>query len=122
MVYTFIMSAQNDDVAFDHVTYEITMAENSTYKDGGQSNVELTTNVLGKKVILAAKNIGAETIEFVKYNVLYLNENGEVVGTDWGYIDNDDSKLMSGATEMREESCYDAFSDVKVVVHGRIDG
>lgn len=114
-------SFSNDEMDFDHVTLDITMTENTRYKNGGQSNIELSTNVLGKKVILAAKNTGSEAIEYAEYHILYLDENGKVIGTDWGYITDDDSEIKPGATEMREESSYDKFSDLKVILHGQID-
>lgn len=111
----------NDEIAFDHVTLDITISEDTYYKDGGQSCIELTTNIVGKKAIIAAKNNGKDIVEFVQYNVLFLDENGQVVATDWGYITDDDSELKPGATEMREASTSKAFSEVKVFVHGRID-
>ncbi len=110
----------SNDVEFDHATYEITMSEETWYKDGGQSSIELTSNIVGKKVILSAKNIGKEVVQFVEYNVLFLNEKGEVVSTGWGYLTDDDSELKPGATEMREESSSKPFTEVKVYALGRI--
>ena len=71
--------------------------------------------------IISAKNIGTKPVEFVEYHVLFLNENGEVIRTAWGYLTDDDSEIKPGATEMREESAYDTFADVRVLALGRID-
>lgn len=118
--YTTYWSFSND-VEFDHATYEITMSEDSYYEDGGQSSIELTSNIVGKKVIFSAKNIGQKPVEFVEYHVLFLDENGQVVNTGWGYLTDDDNEIKPGATEMREESSSKSFADVKVFAHGRID-
>lgn len=114
-------SFSNDDMAFDHVSIDITMTEETYYKDGGQSCIELTSNIVGKKAIIAAKNNGKETVQFLEYNVLFLDENGQVVATDWGYLTDDDSELKPGSTEMREASTSKAFTEVKVYALGRID-
>lgn len=118
--YLSYWSFSNDDIAFDHVDVEITMEEDTYYK-GGQSSIEVSTNIVGKKVIISAKNIGTQTVEFVEYHVLFFNENGEIVTTGWGYLTDDDSEIKPGATEMREENAYESFADVRVIVSGRID-
>lgn len=111
----------NDEIAFDHVSLDITLSEDTYYKDGGQSCIEVTTSIVGKKVIIAAKNNGNEAVEFVEYHVLFLDGNGQVVATDWGYLTDDDSEIKPGATEMREASTSKQFSEVQVFTHGRID-
>lgn len=114
-------SFTNDDVPFDHVTVDIAMSEDTYYNDGGQSCIEVTSNVVGKKAIISAKNNGSDAVEFVEYHVLFLDDNGQVVATDWGYLSDDDSEIKPGATEMREASTSKSFSDVRVYAHGRID-
>lgn len=111
----------NGEIAFDHVVLDIIISEETYYKDGGQSCIELTTSIVGKKVIIAAKNNGNDPVEFIQYNVLFLDENGQVVATDWGYLTDNDNELKPGATEMSEASTSKAFSDVQVYAHGRID-
>lgn len=56
-----------------------------------------------------------------KYNLLYLDEAGQIVSTEWGYLTDDDSELKPGATEMRDDACYDDFSDAKVYLLGRAE-
>lgn len=112
---------ENDDLAFDHVTVDITMSEETYYKDGGQSCIELTANIVGKKAIVSAKNNGSEAVKFVEYRALFIDSNGEVVGYDWGYFTDDDNELKPGATEMREVSTSKTFTDVKLYALGRID-
>ena len=111
----------SNDMEYDHVVTEITVEPDNRYVDGGQSCIELSTSIVGKKVIITAKNNGKSAVEFLEYHVLFLNDKGEVVSTNWGYLDDDDNELKPGATEMRDESYSKGFSDVKVYALGRID-
>lgn len=110
----------SNDMKFDHAVANITMSEETWYGDGGQSCVEISTNTVGKKVIITAKNNGNEPVQFLEYHVLFFNNKGEVVSTGWGYLTDDDSELKPGATEMRDESYSKGFADVAVYTHGRI--
>ncbi len=72
---------------FDHVSTTISLKEDTRYEAGGQSSINLTVNKVGnKKVILIAENIGKEAVEFLEYNILFLDANGEVLSTTWGYL------------------------------------
>ena len=109
---------------FDHVSTTISLKEDTRYKTGGQSNIKLTANKVGnKKVILTAENIGTEPVEFLKYNILFLDANGKVLSTAWGYLTNfsDENQIAPGVVKMCEEKYSKGFSDVRVYIHGRID-
>jgi len=110
----------SNDMEFDHVSTEIKMEEESYYKDGSQSSIEVSTDIIGKKVLITAKNIGKDPVEYAEYHILFFNDKGEIVRTDWGYITDSDSQIKPGATEIRDASYSKGFSDVAVYVHGRI--
>lgn len=119
--YETYWSFSNDDIPFDHVSVEITMAPEEYYADGGQSNIESSVSIVSNKAIITAKNTGNVPVKFLKYNLLYLDEAGQIVSTKWGYLTDDDSELKPGATEMRDDACYDDFSDAKVYLLGRAE-
>lgn len=110
----------SNDIEFDHATVEIKMSKETWYK-GGQSSIELSTNIVGNKAIITAKNTGKKAVEFVEYHILFLDDNGNVVSTGWGYLTDSDSEIKPGAQEMREESYSKGFADVRVYAMGRID-
>ena len=109
-----------NDIEFDYATVEVNMSKDKYYA-AGQSSIELTTNIVGDKAIITAKNVGDKAVEFVEYYVLFLDENGNVVSHSWGYLTDNDSEIKPGAQEMREETSYEDFSDVVVYALGRID-
>ena len=109
---------------FDHVSTTISLKEDTRYEAGGQSSINLTVNKVGnKKVILIAENIGKEAVEFLEYNILFLDANGEVLSTTWGYLtSNSEGNIIApGEIKMCEEKYSKGFSDVRVDIHGRID-
>ena len=69
--------------------------------------------------ILIAKNNGSVAAKYVEYNCLFIKGKGQVVGTGWGYLTDDDSELKPGMTEFREESCYETFKKVELYFTGR---
>lgn len=111
----------SNDIEFEYATVDITMTEETWYKDGGQSCVELSASIVGNKAIITAKNNGKEAVDFLEYHVLFMDENGNLLSTGWGYLTDDDNELKPGKMEMREESYFEGFSDVKVYALGRID-
>ncbi len=117
--YETFWSFSNEE-EFDHVSFEVNMSQESYYLDGSQSSIELSYNIVGDKAIITAKNIGFDTVSFLEYHVLFLNDNNEVVSTGWGYLTDDDSEIKPGATIMKDETSYEPFSNVMVYAHGRI--
>ncbi len=118
--YETFWSFSNDNIEYDHVSVDIKMSEEKSYKDHGQSNLDISSSVVGNKVIISATNNGEEPIQFVEYNILYLNSNNEVVSTGWGYITDDDSEIKAGATQRVDDTSYEDFTEVQVYAHGRI--
>ena len=107
----------SQDTAFDHATYSITSIS-SRYEDV-HSFVDISTSIAGRKAILAAKNNGTKVAQFVEYHCLFLDSDGNVVGSDWGYLVDSDSAIKPGKTEMREAETYESFDSVVVFFEGR---
>lgn len=113
--YEGYIGISNTD-AFDHVAYNI--SETSTRYYEVQSFVDVQASKSGKKAIIIATNNGSVAAEFVEYHVLFLNK-GEVVGSGWGYLTDDDSEIKPGKMEMREETCFEEFDQVEIYFDGR---
>lgn len=114
--YETLMSASQDN-AFDHIAYSV-QPQKTSYEDV-HSFVEVTANATGKKAILVGKNNGTQAAKFVEYHCLFLDKDGSVVGSDWGYLVDDDSELKPGKTEMREADCYADYDSAIVFFEGR---
>lgn len=119
--YVTYWAFSNDDIDFDHVELKIRMSKDKYY-EGAQSALQIETSVVGDKVIISATNTGDKPVRFAEYNALFLDENGEIVYTNWGYIGDDDTEIKPGATEMEEANAWGAdFAEAQVYVLGRID-
>ncbi len=114
--YEALIVASQDNV-YDHVSYAI--QPHTSYYQDVHSFVEITANIVGDKAILSAKNTGNQAAQFVEYHCLFLDKAGNVVGSDWGYLVDDDSELKPGKTELREANCYDEFESAVVYFEGR---
>ena len=110
-----------NDTPFDHVTTEIVVDKDTRYRDGSQSSIDVTSNVSGNKIILSAHNHGGYPVEFVEYHVLFFDENGKLITTSWGYLDDKDSEIKPNKTVMADVECPDSFADYIVYSHGKID-
>lgn len=111
-----LIKCQNE-TAFDHVEYTIT-AKNSRNKEV-QSFIDIKVQTPGNKAILSATNMGNTVAKFVEYNCLFINNQGQAVGSGWGYLVDSDYELKPGLTEYREETCSEPFSTVEVYITGR---
>lgn len=113
--YEGYIGVSNSD-AFDHVAYNI--SQTSTRYNEVQSFVDVQASKSGKKAIIIATNNGSVAAEFVEYNVLFMNK-GEVVGSGWGYLTDDNNEIKPGRMEMREETCSEEFDQVEIYFDGR---
>ena len=107
----------SSNTAFDHVGYTITPT--STNYNDIHSYVSVSAQKAGKKAILIGSNYGVVDALFVEYRCLFLDADENVVGSSWGYLVDNSSKLKSGMTEIREESCSTAFESIVVYFEGR---
>lgn len=105
---------------FDHVKYSITMSPESYYSCI-QSDLDFQYSVVNNKVIMSARNTSERSMEYVRYDILYLDESGSVVEIDYGYITDSDSEIKPGATQYKDSISYVDFSSVVIVCNGRAD-
>lgn len=107
----------SNETPFDHIEYTI-IASDSRYAEV-QSFVDIEVKKTDDKAIIIAKNTGNVAARFVEYECLFINKKKEVVGSNWGYLTDNDSELKPGMTEFREESCREPFKTVEVYYTGR---
>ncbi len=116
--YEVMLTAEQEE-AFDHFTYAVTPTR-TLYNDV-HSFVELSSVIEGEKVIISATNNGTVAAQFVCYHCLFLDADGNVIGSDWGYLVDNESEIKPQKTETRESSPYQPFDSVVVYFEGRCD-
>lgn len=106
----YYISAVND-APYNHVTYAVKLKD-SDYMRSASSQLSISTSIVGKKVIITANNTGNEVLSLTQYHVLFLDQNGDLVATDWGFFDD----IGPGESILVESKPYpnESFSDVKV--------
>ena len=114
-----VLVQTNCDTAFDHVEYVI--EQGSSRFNDIHSYVTVTAEMEGDKAILKAVNTGTVDADYVEYHSLYLNDQGEVSASGWGFLTDNDGQLKSGKTELREESSTKGFDSVLVYFEGRTE-
>ena len=107
------------DKPFERVRYEITYAD-PLYNEI-TSYVQVTTEIAGDTAVIKAANTGNVDADAVQFYCLFLNDAGEVVKYDWGFLVDTDLQLKSGKVETRTAKCDVPFSSVKVYTTGRTD-
>ena len=115
--YEILLSFSNED-EFDHATVEI-KTKPSSYYSSVQADLDVSVSDLGGKAIIAVTNNGSAAAEFVEYNLLYMDAEGNVAYKDWGYVVDGDSEIKPGATEMRDSSTSAGYDHILAYVHGR---
>ena len=105
------------DMPFDHVECDISITKATRYDDI-HDFVSVTAQKAGNKAILTAKNAGDKSAEFVEYQCLFLDKNGEVIDWRRGYLIGSGIALEPGKTEMRQEEMYEPFDSVMVYYTG----
>ena len=109
---------------YDHVDYSVEYPE-SIYPEMDchdiHSYVSVTGRVAGHKVILTGKNCGNVDAEFVKYHCIFLDEAGNPMDYQFGYLSDSDEMLKSGTVLWDEETSRMNFTSVDVYYEGRTD-
>ncbi|MGI6687187.1 MAG: hypothetical protein ACOX6Y_02275 [Christensenellales bacterium] len=104
----------SNDLPFDRIECFFLLIPD-TQGQGLQSVVELTTNILeNKKVIISAKNTGDKPIEYINCFILFLDENGNVVDSNWEVLAFTDDELMPGATKYGEVKSTEDYDTVEL--------
>ena len=91
---------------FDHAECTVELFE-TKYK-AVQADIQFETSTNEYYSTVTATNTGEKTAEGVKYRVLFLDAEGKVVYSDWGYLSGDGS--TSGALRPGETVSYNAYS------------
>ena len=106
-----------NDRPFVHINYAL-IARDSIYQEI-QSFVNVQAQPLEGKAIISGTNIGSVPAEFVQYDCMFLDSQGQVVDHDWGYLVDADHEIKPGMTQSNEAHCYSAYDRVEVYYSGR---
>ena len=93
-----------------YASYEYSLELSSALGTSHHQEIEITATVNPNNVILMAKNNGSKTPDHIEYNCLFFDANGEVVDTDWGFLD----APAPGKTTLEEISTHKTFDRVEV--------
>lgn len=106
----YFMRARND-APYHYVTYTVKLKD-VDYVRSASNHLSVSTSIVGQKVILTANNTGEEKLLLTRFDVLYFNQNGDLVATDYGYFDD----IEPGESVLVESkpSPNEPFSSVKV--------
>lgn len=102
----------------DYIQYQL-FYQTDLYYDDVIHSLLVDTTINNNNVIVAVKNNGTVTAEFVEAYALFFDEQGKLVGYDSTYVTDNDSEIKSGATITRQLNIYSAFSTVEVYFTGR---
>ncbi|MCR5252015.1 MAG: hypothetical protein K6E50_15580 [Lachnospiraceae bacterium] len=105
----------------DHVKYTVTY-DDSPFYESGLTDLEFSTKVNGRNVIVTVENKGTEASRFLEVYALFFDKAGNLVSQDWGYIVDDDSELKPGARLSKQMESYCGFDTVEVYFNGRRGG
>lgn len=100
-----------NETAFDDYEYEITMSD-AVPGSCIQSDLELSVSMADNKIIIKATNKGAETIYFVEYHILCLDENVKVADYKNGFIGDKDYEIKPGKTVYSQETSDKTFEAI----------
>ena len=114
---TFVQAACESP--FERVQHKITVTD-PDYNDTA-SFVKVTAEKVGNAAVVKGVNTGTVNAQFVQFYVLFLNDSGQVVKADWGYLVDSDSELKSGKTQSKTVLCSEPFSSVDVYASGRTE-
>jgi hypothetical protein len=105
------------EFSFDCVKCSIKMIPNNNNK-GVQSIIALSSNIVKNKVNISAKNTGNRPVKSLKYYLLFLDENKNVVDCNKGFFLRIFEELKQGETTFVEETSSEEFVDVELYTIG----
>ncbi|MBQ9867473.1 MAG: hypothetical protein IJM34_10670 [Lachnospiraceae bacterium] len=105
----------------DHTEYSLSF-DTSPYYKSGLEDLEIVQHVNDKNVVVTVTNNGKEASKFVQGYALFFDAEGNVIGSDTGYIVDGDSELKPGATLSKQFDAYKAFDSAKVYFAARRGG
>lgn len=106
--------------SFDHVSYSIACVEDEYYNDV-HSFVTVTAEWNGNKAFFTGQNHGNVDAEFVRYDALFLDKDGQMVGYDFGYLIDNAEVLRPGQTIVEKTYADYDFESIELYYCGKTD-
>lgn len=103
----------------DHFETTISASKSKWYDDA-TGNIDVEADVFDDKAILTCTNNGDKAVDFVEGRVIFLKD-GECVGYDTHYFNDEEGKLKSGESLTKQFDYYDGtFDEAKYYIVGAI--
>jgi hypothetical protein len=110
---------------FDGIDGEIADMEYALYYEKEEyykpviGNLEVDIQGENQSATVSVTNNGNIPAQFVEASVLFLDENGQLVGGNTNFIIDDDNEIKAGGTVAKEFKTYEPFDSVEVYFTGR---
>jgi hypothetical protein len=110
---------------FDGIDGEIADMEYALYYEKEEyykpviGNLEVDIQGENQSATVSVTNNGNIPAQFVEASVLFLDENGQLVGGNTNFIIDDDNEIKAGGTVAKEFTTYEPFDSVEVYFTGR---
>ncbi len=105
-----------NDSSFDHISYTITSAPDTSYSEV-VSSLSYTLNTTPSKAIIAVTNNGSLDAKYVEGTALFFND-GKLVDASSTYFINNNNVLQAGQTVTKEITCSETFDSVQFYLRG----
>lgn len=103
----------------DHFETIISASKSKWYEDA-TGNIDVEADIFDDKAILTCTNNGDKAVDFVEGRVIFLKD-GECVGYDTHYFNDEEGKLKSGESLTKQFDYYDGtFDEAKYYIVGAI--
>ena len=103
----------------DHFETTISASKSKWYEDA-TGNIDVEADIFDDKAILTCTNNGDKAAEFVEGRVIFLKD-GECVGYDTHYFNDEEGKLKSGESLTKQFDYYDGtFDEAKYYIIGTV--
>ena len=103
----------------DHFETTISASKSKWYEDA-TGNIDVEADIFDDKAILTCTNNGDKAVDFVEGRVIFLKD-GECVGYDTHYFNDEEGKLKSGESLTKQFDYYDGtFDEAKYYIIGTV--
>ena len=103
----------------DHFETTISASKSKWHEDA-TGNIDVEADIFDDKAILTCTNNGDRAVDFVEGRVIFLKD-GECVGYDTHYFNDEEGKLKSGESLTKQFDYYDGtFDEAKYYIIGAI--
>ncbi len=100
-----------NDAPFDHVvvSFNSTDLKKSTHCMDG---LKIQTSKVNNKIIISAENTGDKPVSSCSYDIVFFDNNGNVINTRTGYLNIPDSEMQKGQVINTQcDMYYESFAD-----------